>query len=108
MSVLGNLAMSEGDRDRDGVLVKRHLLARAHGMLGYVHLEEDFDESAAEFELAAKLEPVGTFFRAQLLVQFGGRDREAREAFEQTTALGPEDARRAARERLSGLKELRP
>ena len=110
VSVLDSLAMPEGARSRDWVLAKRELLARAHGMLGYVHLkEEEFEEAATELELAAKLEPVGTYFyRAGLAFQFGARDRKARDAFERAIELGPEDVRRAARERLSELKEQRP
>ena len=77
IAVLDSLAMPEGARRRDWVLAKRELLARAHGMLGYVHLkEEDFEGAAAELELAANLEPVGTYFyRAGLAFQFGGRER---------------------------------
>ena len=107
VSVLDGLAMPDGARSRDWILAKRELLARAHGMLGYVHLkEEEFDRAAAEFELAARLEPVGTYFyRAGLAFQFDGRDRRAREAFEQAIELGPDDVRLAARERLRELKE---
>lgn len=83
----------------------REHLARAHGTLGYFHLKEEVSEkTAAEFELAAMPETIGTYFYcAELALQFGGSDREDKEAFKQRTALGLEDARRAARERLSGL-----
>ena len=79
-------------------------------MLGYVHLkEEEFQESEADHEPAARLEPVGTFFyRAGLAFQFGSRDRKARDAFERAIESGPGDVMRAARERLSKLKEQRP
>ena len=79
-------------------------------MLGYVHLKgEDLAEAAAELELTAKLELVGTYLCcAGLAFQFGGSDRRAGDTFERAVELGPDDVRRAVRARSSALKELRP
>jgi tetratricopeptide (TPR) repeat protein len=110
VSVLDSLAMPQGSRSREWLEAKKELLARAHGMLGYVHLkEEEFEEAAAELQIAAKLEPVGMYFyRTGLAFQFSGFARKASEAFERAIELGPEDVRRSAEERLSELRDQEP
>ncbi len=110
VSVLDSLAMPQGARSRDWLAAKKELLARAHAMLGYVHLKEgEFEKAAFELELAASLEPAGEYFyRAGVAYQFSGFARKASEAFERAIELGPEDVRRSAEERLNELRDQEP
>ena len=110
VSVLNSLAMPQGGRSREWLQAKKELLARAHGLLGYLHLKErEFDEAAAELQLAAKLEPLGMYFyRTGLAYQLSGRARQASEAFEQARELGPEEVRRSAEARLQELLNQKP
>ena len=47
VSILNGLAMPEGARSREWLDAKKELLARAHGILGYLLLKEASFEEAA-------------------------------------------------------------
>ena len=110
VSILNGLAMPEGARSREWLDAKKELLARAHGILGYLLLKEArFEEAAAELQIAANLEPLGTYFyRTGLAHQLSGRGEKAAEAYERARELGPDEVRRSADARLHELLDQKP
>ena len=110
VSILNGLAMPEGARSREWLDAKKELLARAHGILGYLLLKEArFEEATVELQTAANLEPLGTYFyRTGLAHQLSGRADQATEAYERARELGPDEVRRSAAARLHELSDQDP
>ena len=110
VSILNELAMPEGSRSREWLEAKKELLARVHGILGYLLLKEArFEEAAVELQTAASLEPLATYFyRAGVAHQLSGHAEQATEAYERARVLGPDEVRRFAEARLRELSEQQP
>lgn len=110
VSILQGLAMPAGARSREWLDAKKELLARAHGILGYLLLKEArFEEAAAELQVAANLDPIGTYFyRSGIAYQLSGRAEQAAEAYKRARELGPDDVRRSAEARLHELSAREP
>ena len=110
VSILDGLAKPEGARSREWLEAKKELLARAHGILGYLLLKEArFEEAAVELQNATNLESSATYFyRLGLANQLSGHAGQATEAFERARDLGSEEVRRSAEARLQELSEQEP